>query len=179
MKEFRPALRFLLVFLVLYFVGNVVYGLWIQSYDGLPDAATRIVALQTSGMLNVLGYSVEALENTQGPTVFLNSGGKLILNIYEGCNGINVMIVFTSFVVAFGGSYRKMIPFVPGGLIIIHLANVVRLILLFWVAIGYHRYFYYVHKYFFTAAIYLIVLVLWLLWISVSHGKRNEIKPVN
>jgi hypothetical protein len=39
-----------------------------------------------------------------------------------------------------------------------------RINLLFWVAKNYATYFYYVHKYIFTAALYVIVLLLWWVW---------------
>ncbi len=171
LKEFRPALRFLFIFLGLYIGGNVLYGLWITYQDPAPDPATRWVAFQTSVALNQWGYIVTPLQNEHGPTVFLKSDNNTVLNIYEGCNGINVMIVFVAFLIAFGGPARKLSWFLPVGLIIIHLSNIVRLVLLYFVAIHYQHYFYYVHKYVFTAAIYIIVFLLWIIWVAKVNGK--------
>jgi len=95
--------------------------------------------------------------NTHGPTVLLSNDVKVILSVYEGCNGINVMIVFVAFLAAFGGSLKKMSWFLPAGIILIHLSNLARIILLYFVAVGYRHYFYYVHKYIFTAVIYMMV----------------------
>ena len=176
LSEFKPALRFLFVFLALYLVGNLVYGLWIEMYNPRPDPMTRIVTNQTGWVINHLGYSVDRVDNANGPTVYLKSNLQMILNIYEGCNGINVLIVFVAFVIAFKGPVKKMLAFLLFGVVVIHLTNIVRLVLLYWVAIGYQRYFYYVHKYFFTAAIYAVVFLLWLLWIKLVHGKPSEIK---
>ena len=52
------------------------------------------------------------------------------------------------------------------GILMIHLANVIRIALLFWVAKHHETWFYYVHKYIFTAALYVIVLLLWWVWVS-------------
>jgi exosortase family protein XrtF len=176
-KEFRPAFRFLFVFVGLYLAGNVLYGLWIESYDNVPDLATSAVTYQTSGILNLLGKATTVTENTQGPTVLLSNDRKVILSVYEGCNGINVMIVFVAFLAAFGGSMKKMSWFLPAGIILIHLSNLARLVLLYFVAVGYQHYFYYVHKYVFTAIIYVMVFALWIVWVRIN-GQRREAKVV-
>jgi exosortase family protein XrtF len=173
-KEFRPAFRFLFIFLALYLAGNVVYGLFIESYGSTPDPMTKVVAVQTAAVLRATGAVVEAVHNTQGPTVFLRNEIKTVLNIYEGCNGLNVMIVFVAFVVAFGGKPRKMSWFLIAGLVVIHLFNVIRITLLYFVAIGYQRYFYYVHKYIFTGILYAIVFLLWYVWINRINGKAKQ-----
>ena len=174
-KEFKPAFRFLFVFLGLYLVGNVLYGLWIESHEYLPDPATVEVTRQTSKVLNLLGYRTTASVNTQGPTAFLSNDVKIILTTYEGCNGINVMIVFVAFLAAFGGSLKKLSWFLPVGIVLIHLSNLARIVLLYFVAVGYHHYFYYVHKYVFTAAIYVMVFALWIVWVRIN-GNQKEAK---
>jgi exosortase family protein XrtF len=176
-KEFKPAFRFFFIFLGLYLAGNIVYGLWVESYDGLPDPATWEVTRETSNVLNQLGYHTTPAKNTQGPTAFLSDDVQIILTTYEGCNGINVMIVFVAFLAAFGGSLKKLTWFLPAGMVLIHVSNLGRIVLLYFVAVGYHHYFYYVHKYVFTAAIYVIVFVLWILWVKIN-GKQPEAKTV-
>jgi exosortase family protein XrtF len=177
-NEFKPAFRFLLVFLGLYLAGNILYGLWITSFHGLPDPATRAVSFQTSKVLGLFGYPVSAVRNVHGPTVFMMNEGNIMLNIYEGCNGINVMIVFAAFVVAFGGRVKRLGWFLPAGMVIIHMSNIVRIALLYFVAVGYQHYFYYVHKYVFTAAIYLIVFLLWVVWVAKVNGRHKKAATV-
>jgi exosortase family protein XrtF len=173
-KEFKPAFRFLFIFLGLYLVGNVLYGLFIESFSSSPDPVTEVVARQTAGILKAIGVPVTAVQNTQGPTIFLRNETKTILNIYEGCNGLNVMVVFLSFIVAFGGNYKKMAWFVPSGIIIIHIFNLTRITLLYFVAVSYQRYFYYIHKYIFTGILYVIVFILWYVWINRIAKKSNK-----
>lgn len=59
-----------------------------------------------------------------------------------------------------------MLWFIPMGVVIIHVANLFRVSGLYLVAEYLQQYFYYVHKYAFTASIYLIVFVLWWWWIE-------------
>lgn len=172
-KEFRPAIRFVGLFVGIYLAGNILYGLYISSNENHPDAFTKIIAHQTALALNGCGFEVRDEVNLDGPTVFLKTGTRTILNVYEGCNGINVLIVFISFLFAFGGLAKMYAWFIPFGALIIHGANIVRIAMLYWVAIGHQRYFYYVHKYLFTGVIYLVVIVLWFFWISKANGQRK------
>lgn len=169
-KDFKPALRFLAIFVGLYLTLNLLYGLWITSYDK-ADPITTWVTNQSSVLLNWIGENTYTKPKLNTPTISILKGSRRVVNVFEGCNGINVAIVFLAFIAAFGGDRKKMLWFIPLGLLIIHLANLLRVSGLYLVAEYFQRYFYYIHKYVFTASIYLIVFVLWWLWIE----KINEV----
>jgi exosortase family protein XrtF len=180
LSEFKPSLFFLLRFLGVYFIGNIHYGLYVESFDHDPDTLTHVVTNQTAACLRALGFDVMARDNTQGPTVLLETANEIVLSVYEGCNGLNVMIVFIAFMVAFGGPIRKMIWFIPAGLIVIHIFNLGRISLLYFVAQRYEEYFYLFHKYFFTAIIYVVVFLLWFVWVARFVGvSRKQLMDAN
>lgn len=173
LKEFKPALVFLGKFLVLYFVGNILYGLYVEAYDQEPDGITGLVTAQTSGLLNASGHETAYWDAPGMPKIALSEAGGVVLYVFEGCNGVNVMIVFAAFLFAFGGPAKAMAIFLPLGLIVIHLFNLLRISLLFSLALNYATQFYYYHKYFFTATLYLVVFGLWALWVIRFNEKRN------
>ena len=173
-KQFKPALGFLGVFLAVYLVGNTLYGVWIQHLNPAADPITQVVSRHSASLISFLIEPVEAVVNTNGPTVFLQQAGDTQLNVYEGCNGVNVTIVFFAFVLAFGGSFARALWFVPLGLVLIHAANLARVILLYWVVTSFPNYFYYVHKYLFTASLYVGVLVLWWWWVQLNRAPRGS-----
>ena len=123
--------------------------------------------------MDALGYNAHAIPNPDGPTVRMMSGDQIILNVFEGCNGLNVIIVFLAFILAFGGSVRKMFWFIPVGLLAIHAFNLGRIMLLYFLSYTGSNYFHYFHKYLFTAVIYGAVFFLWWLWIILNHGERK------
>jgi exosortase family protein XrtF len=149
-----------------------MYGIYIENAGKEADAITQHVTVQTCYLLNLNDREVVNVLNESGPTVFIKHYGRVILSVFEGCNGINVMIVFVAFMVAFGGAIRKLVWFIPLGLVVIHLANLGRLFLLYVTAVQSPRYFYYFHKYFFTAILYLIVLALWAAWVILIDERR-------
>lgn len=164
-KEFRYALRFLGIFLGLYLVLNFIYGWWVESFEQ-ADPITWVSTRQAAWILQMKGEEVMVKHKENSRSVSLIREGDIVLNVFEGCNGVNVAIVFFAFIAAFGGRFLNFIWFVPLGLSIIYLANLGRLTGLYLVALNLPRYFYYIHKYAFTASIYIVVILLWLWWIE-------------
>ena len=174
LQEFKPSLFFLARFLGIYFAGNILYGVYIESFGDQPDPITHYVTRQTSAALNMTNAGTSAVVNTQGPTVFIENPERIVLNIFEGCNGVNVMIVFVAFMVAFGGPVKKMLWFIPAGLLLVHLFNIGRIALLYYTDLYYEEWFYYFHKYLFTAILYIVVFALWAVWIIKIVQKRTN-----
>lgn len=172
LKDFKPALLFLGKFLGIYLVGNVLYGIYISHYNPKADPVSRVVTSQTSACLNLAGENTTYQQHPFKNSVELLQNGNTVLSVFEGCNGLNVMIIFVAFVVAFNGPVSRMLWFIPAGLIVIHLVNLGRIGLLYFVAQEYEQYFYYVHKYFFTAILYLVVFALWAAWVSLPRRQQ-------
>lgn len=169
-RDFQPAIRFLLVFLATYFVLNLIYGIWIESLGNKPDAVTQWTSAQSAALARLLSYDASILPNESEPKIGVLNGERIVINVFEGCNGLNVMIVFVAFIVAFGGAPRRMWWFIPLGFVVVHITNLVRILLLYFLADQGSSFFYYFHKYFFTAAIYVAVFVLWWVWIVLNNG---------
>ena len=166
-KGNMPALKFLGLFVAVYAIGNLLYGSYIEyNYPGV-DKMTQWVSNQTCWLINwIADDETMAVMSTSRPITMIVQNQKTILNIYEGCNGVNVMIVFIAFIIAFGGLSKRGALFMSVGVVMIHVANLMRIALLFGIAKHYESWFYYVHKYVFTAALYVIVLLLWWVWVS-------------
>ena len=175
-KEFKPALLFLGKFLGIYLLGNIVYGLYINSYYPQSDPITYSISNQVSTIISATGTEVRTVPNPAKPTISIIevSMKETIINIFEGCNGINVIIVFLAFLVAYQGTLKHTIIFALCGLLVIHIANLARIILLFQQAKNHSPYFYYIHKYLFTAILYFVVVVLWWFWVSKFNGIKND-----
>ena len=164
--EFKPTIFFLVKFIGIYVVTNLLYGIFVTAYNPKPDPVTRMVSEHTSGALQVLGWQTETRDDINKPTTQLICDGKSVLAIFEGCNGINVMIIFVAFLIAFGPLNRALLWFIPVGLIILHVMNLVRIGLLFYVSLFIPRFMYFTHKYLFTDVLYVVVFLLWVAWVK-------------
>lgn len=184
LKEFRPTLLFLVKFFGIYLGLSWAYGLYIGNYDsGSPavlDPITRGVTAQCTHVTSALGYQTlivedDHLNQSTLPEQTYDSiwiDDSYAISVEEGCNGINIMILFLAFIIGFGGKALNMIVFIPLGLLFIHLANLGRLLLLSFLNIHFSaEAFHFFHKYGFTAIIYLAVLFLWYLWVMRFSGR--------
>lgn len=187
LKEFKPTILFLVKFFAIYMVLSTLYGFFIASYDEekLLDPITRIVASNCVSTASAIGYETEIVENDHlrmaseeeqtFDSIWLDK--IYAVSVEEGCNGINIMILFTAFVLGFGGKAKNMLWFIPAGLVFIHLANIGRLLLLSLLNVEWEgRGFHFFHKYGFTAVLYLAILLLWYLWVMHFNGKTAS-KP--
>ncbi len=172
-REFKPTVLFLMRFMGLYLLSNVLYGLAVTAWAPRADPLTRWVTQQTAWILTQLGWESYIYDMPTKATVSIVHLGQGIVSVYEGCNGVNVGLIFLSFLVAFGPYRRALIWFSAFGLAVIHLANLSRIGLLFIVSLRFPDFLYFTHKYFFTASIYTLVLLLWLAWIRFFTGVRT------
>lgn len=166
-KEVKPSFFFLARFLVFYLVCNFLYGWWITSYEPKPDPATVAVTNHSAFLLDLSGYDVKTILHQSKPAQRILHNERPVLSVFEGCNGINVWIIFTAFIIAFSKFSKKAIVFILAGTVVIYLANLGRIIFLFFISLSYPDAVYFFHKYFFTAGLYVVVFAMWYYWIKV------------
>ncbi|HMJ67979.1 MAG TPA: exosortase family protein XrtF [Cyclobacteriaceae bacterium] len=172
MKEQKAILFFLLKFIGLYLVLNTIYGLWISEHDPLPDPLTRIVAHQAAAMVSLTEDNITIGVGVRSGNVPIQQNGKTIVSVFEGCNGLNVMIVFVSFIAAFTGTWKKTLLFGLAGIALIYISNLFRVSLLFYISKYYPNNLYFFHKYLFTALLYVLVFFLWYFWVKKIWPKK-------
>ena len=167
--RFKPVFVFIGTFLFLYVIGNLAYGWMIESYRPAADPFTREVTRELASCLSWFGFDAVTWETADHHDIRVFWNNRNVIAVYEGCNGLNVLIVWWSFLLAIGPRVGRMWWFGLGGSIAIHALNLLRLLLLFAVAVYWPRQFYFVHKYLFTAFIYFFVFAGWLWWLHLNR----------
>lgn len=173
-RQYRGALFFILVFVILYLGLNSIYGIFIESNYPKADPFTFLVSKHTIAVLGLFydNIAIALPEQSKMIPIFIND--QSVVNIFEGCNSLNVMIVYISFIVAFKGPLKQTFFFIVAGILLIYAMNIFRLALLIESAKSYPVFFYYFHKYIFTASIYLVVFIVWYFWTrQVSAAKAT------
>lgn len=169
-KEAGVAVRFTSIFIGTYLILNAFYGWWVESQYPKADSMTVAVARQCATTLRWSGYDTHISELPAEASVHLVHEDRTVLNVFEGCNGLNVMIVFVSFLLATAKNWRPAVLFGVVGLLVIHLFNILRINLLYWLSMNTPNLFHYFHKYLFTATIYGVVFLLWGFWMTKLNG---------
>lgn len=173
--KFRPIINFLLIFLLLFFIFSVVYDLYLHRFEDKTDAMSSYVGRQAAGLLKMAGFDAFAIDMHADKSTHVGIDGFARVKVIEGCNGLSVMILFVAFLLGFPGKPKNMAWFIPTGLLVIHLFNVLRVAMLGWAVYRFGETGYPIYKEMFTASIYLLVLALWYLWVQ-KYGSFKKAK---
>ena len=130
---YKPFLLFLGKFLLSYLLLTFVYESYLSQFDVKKleiDGITQLVATQTKDLMVFFHYDADVKPNLTelGIKFFYNQ--RFIARIIEGCNGVNVIILFVSFVIAFSGKIKTTLLYIIGGSLLIYILNLIRIALL-------------------------------------------------
>lgn len=178
LKEFKPVIFFLLKFAVSGGVLIFLYNLYLQQYHQFdqPDPYSVFVADSVVSVQQWLGFQSLNKIDPSNPWIWVMLDKKWASYINEGCNAISIMIMFVAFVIAFSKGWIKTILYIIGGLFVIQLMNIARIVLLNWIFVFHSDYGKMAHDYLFPAIIYGTIVLLWIIWVK-YFALKIEKKP--
>ena len=152
----RPEARFLIVFLTI--LGSSFTAIALNPVnDAIVLPFTAIVARVSGAALGVLGEPAVV-------TGCVVSSQRFAVTIYNGCNGLITSLIFTAGVLAFPARWTAKLIGVVGGLIVIQILNLVRILSLFFIGIYLPDYFNDAHIYIWQSLIIITGVALWVVW---------------
>ncbi|MGO4912311.1 exosortase family protein XrtF [Leeuwenhoekiella sp. W20_SRS_FM14] len=168
-RKYKSVLLFILTFLGVYVVLSVGYAIYLKqefSIAHYPDYVTHQVAVQSNWIINKTEYSSFIEPHSEEASMKLFVEDYFVVRVVEGCNGVNVIILFTAFVFSFYQGFKKTMVFFILGSLLIYGINVLRIVI---ISIGLYKipeYSKILHDILFPAIIYGTVVLLWLFWIK-------------
>lgn len=140
---------------------------WLILYYGIiiPDGRlnqflTQSVITGTTFGLNLLGYE------TKGSERIIYIDNQAVVMVADNCNGLELFALYVGFLLCFPGRLKYKSLFIPLGIGLIFLLNVIREIVL---ALNYKFFratFDFNHKYTYVLVVYLFVFVIWRYWLN-------------
>lgn len=160
-----PLYRFLLKAVLLYGLYYFVYELWLHKDGRLDLLIIKNLEDTSSFLLSTLGYNLIS-ESNHATIRTLGIDGTNGIWIGDPCNGLTLFALFSGFIIAFPGPIKTKLWFLPLGLLMIHLLNIIRI-----TALALIIYYFpdpeileFNHTYTFTLIVYGFVFWLWYLW---------------
>lgn len=92
-----------------------------------------------------------------------DSGG---VQIGPECDGLIVISLFVIFVLVFPGPWKKKLWYIPSGIALLFLLNIIRISALAYMVKESPEWLSFNHDYTFTIIIYSIVFLLWYIWVN-------------
>ena len=165
-KTYKKAVLFLVKFFGLYALLTLLYGYYLDQYPDFIDPVSAVVSEQSNSVIQWVRPEVYLEYHDDYPRVDMKYYDYTYQYIIEGCNAVSVMILFVAFVFAFKASAVHYLWFIPGGLIILHFFNILRISLLGLSYLYYPEYARSLHDYAFPGVIYGVTMVLWFVWVK-------------
>jgi len=145
----------------------ITFIIWTVIYYGLiiPDGRlnsflTDTVIKGTTAGLTILGYDTRG----EGDMVFIDN--QPVVLVADACNGLELFALYIGFLLCFPGKWKYKVIFIPAGIILIYLINVIREIVL---ALNYKFFqntFDFNHKYTYVFIVYIFVFAIWRFWLN-------------
>lgn len=155
-RRYRRELTFLILFLVLLGGSFTLISVqWVN--DHVIEPLTAGIARVSGVVLDLIGQDV-----TMHGTVIKNS--RFAVNIRNGCNGVEAMLIFLAAVLAFPASWRSRLIGLGLGILAIQVVNLVRVVALFLTGIYFPALFDASHTVVWQTLVILSGVLLWILW---------------
>jgi exosortase H (IPTLxxWG-CTERM-specific) len=152
----RKEIQFLVLFVVLLGAGFTLISVhWVN--DHVIEPFTGGIARISGATLNLLGQHV-----TMQGTIIRSS--RFAVNIRNGCNGVEAMLIFLAAVLAFPASWRSRLAGLGLGILAIQVVNLVRVVALFLTGIYFPKIFDTSHTVIWQTIVILFGVVLWIFW---------------
>ena len=155
-RRYRREIMFLAVFAVLLGGSFTLISLnWVN--DHVIEPFTGGIARVSGVVLDLIGQDV-----TMQGTVIRNS--RFAVNIRNGCNGVEAMLIFLAAVLAFPASWRSRLLGLGIGIVAIQVVNLIRVVALFLTGIYFPKLFDASHTVIWQTLVILSGVLLWIFW---------------
>ena len=160
-------LLFISLFFGTYILLTFLYQYFLNSFEaGTTDTVTRWVAQNTEQVISWFFQLISVEKVLNEPFFIIYFQNQSIARIVEGCNGVSVIILFVSFIVAFSGSLKNTLLFIFGGSLLIYILNVLRIAFLTVLMYNFPNLSNVLHGVLFPLIIYAVVFILWVIWVN-------------
>lgn len=155
-REYRREILFLTLFLVLLLGGFTVLAFQPVN-DHFVEPFTGGIAVVSGEVLDLLGYDVSRTGTViQSP--------EFAVNIKNGCNGLETVVIFLAAVLAFPAPWPARLVGLVLGIAVIQVVNLVRVVALFLTGVHFPSWFDSSHTVIWQTVVILCGVLLWIFW---------------
>lgn len=167
----KPLVTFLIRAVAIYLAWFVFHQLPELGSGKVDILLIKHLAKSAKWILEVMGFTAFYSFNKIAMAGIEGSAGLIIS---PSCNGLDLLVLFAGFIIAYPGTIRSKFLFIPVGLLIIDVLNIIRIVLLAWMAKFSPHLLEFNHSYTFTFSMYVIIFALWMVWIRKGGRTRQE-----
>lgn len=168
--------RFILRAVTILIVWKLLYLIFLLPHRVLDKPLSYAVAAGTVWALNAFTHSQDYSnkseignvpvdnEITATPLENIYYHGRNIVSIEDGCNGLELIVLYIGFIVCMPAVMKRKLIFSIGGAVLIYVVNVIRCAGVTYIILYYPKFADFAHHYIFTFIVYGLIIVLWLIF---------------
>lgn len=161
---------FFIKLFVLFSVWFVCYALLLQPGRKIDRPLTNLLTASVTKGINIFSAEpVGWIENATRPCTHLTKDGQAIFDIFDVCNGIDLMFIYVGVLFLLPYPLKRKIVYSIGGIIAIIMLNIVRICSLYFIYVYQRSVFDFSHHYLFTLLMYVLIFYGWWLFVKKSR----------
>lgn len=135
--------------------------LMIPGLEGLYLYLRSLLFIHSAWVVeSIIGYEIAR----EGFLMRFEGGGGLLID--ESCSAVKWFAHFIVMMLLFPGPWKHKLWFIPIGIIVTHVVNIIRIAGLAVVLMNNHTAFDFYHDYVFRPFFYLVLFLLWVIWVE-------------
>lgn len=158
-------IKFLITASVIYLLLYLVYQFVVKRYTLYDQEFIGFLIRSANVVLNVLGYTTFMVLQDRDMQVIGIDGSNGVW-VGSNCNAITLFSLFSVFIIAYPGNQKHKLWYVPLGILLIHLLNIIRVVSLAIIAYYNPYSLDFNHTYTFTFIVYGFIFYLWITWVN-------------
>lgn len=176
----KKLIKFVILLGTLLITWFIAFEFFIKPDGRLDNMLSMHVTDWMCRLLNATGYDTYYLPSTKlgDAYVYFEPNTKPTIRMGASCNGFELLVLFTFFVIAYPGKWYVKIPYILLGNLLVDVLNVIRSYFLTIMAYNKSPYFDLFHRYILLFLIYSAVFGLWMLWANyfskLEYGKQKQ-----
>jgi exosortase H (IPTLxxWG-CTERM-specific) len=155
-RAYAREIRFLAIF-----VAILAGGFTLLSLNAVNDA---VIVPFTAGVARASGAVLRAIDPAVTMEGTVIRSPAFAVNIENGCNGVEAMIIFLAAVLAFPARWTARLAGLAIGVVAIQAVNLVRVVVLFLTGVHFPGFFDSSHTVVWQTVVILAAVLLWIFW---------------
>jgi exosortase family protein XrtF len=168
--------KFIFKAVIILVVWKVLYLAFLLPTRLLDRPLSYAVGNGTAWVLNVVTHSHDYTTLNQPDSVATDEGMTVmplqkvffhqrnVVSIEDGCNALELFVLYAGFIICMPAKPLRKTLFIAGGIIAIHIVNIIRCAGVAYIIIYAPKYADFAHHYVFTFVVYGFIIALWLIF---------------
>lgn len=171
-------LKDVLLFIIITVFIHISWRFWAVNFNYAPISKFmyNLMGLMAEEVYRESAWMIDGLLNIvrDDESMQIYFPNNCMIYVNSGCSGLKQILQFSLLIFLFPGPRMKKLWFIPLGVIIVHLTNVIRVVGLAMVMNYWPQHWDFSHDYVFRPLFYVVIFVLWVIWVERLKDKHTK-----